>query len=201
MTTTQETTEKRKPFWMSDEEWEAKNLPKLPEENIADHVQVPELTRVPHDHVIVEFGVKDGVLNYHFYHRDRKALIDAGHESMEETRDRFEAACKAAKSENDKRVALAARDAEQQQISRDVHSGLEEMPWWDGFGDYLAKMFPQVFKFQRDFKVNYFPEVDSWSVAMPEPKTPLPLPDEVMKEPAALAEAWAMSYEHAKSQG
>jgi len=200
MTTTQETTGKRKPFWMTDEEWEQKNLPKLPGENIADQVQVPELTTVKHDHVLVEYGVKDGVLNYHFYHRYRKEIIDAGHAAMESTRDRFEAACKGA-SDNDKRVAARARDLEQQQISRDVHAALDEKPWWDGFGEYLGKMFPQVFKFRTGFKVNYFPEVDSWSVAMPEPRTPLPMPEEVLTEPAGLAEAYAASFELSRSRG
>jgi hypothetical protein len=197
--TTKEQTVEKKPWWVGDQAVDA--LKSKPHDDISEHVQVPELTEVLHDHVVVEFGVKDGVLNYHFYHRDRKTVIDNGHAAMEASRDVFEQALRDAKTEQDKRVAVATRDATQQQISRDVHGALEDLPWWDGFGEYLEKMFPQVFKFQRDFKVNYFPEVDSWSVAMPEPKTPLPLPDEVLKEPAALAEAWAMSYEHTKSQG
>jgi hypothetical protein len=199
MTTTQETTQKRKPFWMTDEEWNKRNLPQLPDD-LSEHVQVPELTEVKHEHVLMEYGVKDGLLNYHFYHRGRKELIDAGHAAMDETRKRFEEKCKGA-NENDKRVAAQARDLEQQQIARDVNAALEERPWWGGFGEFLGKIFPQVFKFRTGFKVSYFLEVDSWSVAMPEPKTPIPLPADVLEEPAALAEAYAASYELSKSAG
>lgn len=166
------TEQAEKPFWVSDDEY--KGLQTTPvDQNLADNVVegVPDLTEVDGPKVVGKYGYKDGILIYHFYHKGRKEVIDIAEGALEETRQRFDERCSGA-SENDKRVAAEMMKGEQEQISRDANAALAERPWWTDFEQRLRELFPQVFKYQ-DFKVTFYPEVDSWSVILPAGTTPM----------------------------
>jgi len=148
-----------KPFWMSDEEWGRRGLPKL-EGNVAEAVTngVPDLTWVEHGHVVGAYTRKDGMLVFHFYKRDRKAIFDEAHRQMAE------------KGADQKGIADAANEA------------LEKLPWWPQFKGHLDSVFKEQFRYQP-FKTDYYSEVDSWSVIMPEPAGPLALKKERLEAP------------------
>ena len=135
------------PFFVSDEE--KKGLETTPNDDLSEALQeaIPEFTDVEKGDVVASFGMKDGLLIYHFYKRDRKKIYDDAHEAL-----------------------AAERDASiQQEISRNANALLEQTPWWPGFNEVLDAVFAEHFKY-TERKISYYPEVDSWSVIMPELK-------------------------------
>jgi len=155
-----ETVAKKKPFWMSDEEWQQRGLPAMPnsEENMAGAVQkgVPELNWVECKSIIGAWVEKDGLLLYHFYMRDRKQIFDDAQKRMDVTRDM---------------AAPGIIQSEQQRISAEANEALEKHPWPPAFKDLLERVIKDCFRYQT-FKIDYYLEVDSWSVAMPALETP-----------------------------
>jgi len=149
---------KTKPFWMEDEEWNKKGLPKL-EGNVAEAVLsgVPELKWVEKGALIGAYVHKDGMLIYHFYKKDRKAVYDDAHKKMEDAR----------------KLEAAEQAPAQQHIAEQANAELDKLPWWPQFKEHLEAVFGEHFRYQP-FKTDYYPEVDSWSVIMPEMDTPTP---------------------------
>lgn len=152
-----ETNEKKKPFWMDDEEWKQRGLPKL-EGNMSDAVAggVPELKWVERGSIIGAWVEKDGLLIYHFYKRDRKGIFDAAQDEMAEAR---------------KQASAKQVEEWQQRIAEHANAELAKVPWWPNFEEVLDQEFKSHFRF-HPFKTNYYPEVDSWSVVMEPPNTP-----------------------------
>lgn len=148
-----ETNVKRLPFFVSDEE--KKGLANVPQDNLADQLKeaVPEFKEVTKGEVIGSFGVKDGLLVYHFYKKDRRTIYVEAHKALEATKN----------------------NAQQQEIARKANIELAKHPWWPNFEQMLDGIFSEHFKY-TDRKITYYPEVDSWSVIMPEPKG-LAMPD------------------------
>jgi hypothetical protein len=147
---------KVKPFWVEDAEWAKKGLPKL-EGNVAEAVVsgVPELKWVEKGSLIGAHVQKDGMLVYHFYKKDRKAIYDEAQTLLEASR------------------GQPSEAQVQQSIAERANADLEAHPWWPQFKEQLEVVFNEHFKYQP-FKVDYYPEVDSWSVIMPVPDTPVP---------------------------
>lgn len=93
--------------------------------------------------LFVEFGVKDGLLIYHLYHTDRKAIFDVAISKMNET-----------------------RSAEgRQSITEVANAALEEVPWWTNIQPCIVGAIAEHFR-DAPASVKYVPEVDSWSVLM-----------------------------------
>jgi len=141
----------KKPFWMDNDEWEKRHLPKL-EGDVSAAVTggVPDLKWVEKGAIIGAWVIKDGLLLYHFYKKDRKEIFDQAHKQMEGVKD----------------AAL------QQEIATQANASLEKLPWWPNFKDVLESVFKEHFRF-HPFKSDYYQEVDSWSVVMAEPSTPV----------------------------
>lgn len=135
------------PFFVSDEE--KKGLEDVPQENLAEPLKeaIPEFNHVDKGEVKGSYGYKDGILIYHVYKADRKGIYDVAHAALDE----------------------AKTDAEQQEISRSANAALAVHPWWPDTEKILTEIFSEHFKYSPN-KVTYYPEVDSWSVIMPEPK-------------------------------
>jgi hypothetical protein len=144
-----------KPFWMDEEEWE-KKFPQMPQANIADNVTsgVPDLKDVEKGDVVGAYTIKDGLLIYHFYKKDRKAIYDAAHAEMDRLREEVEDQAEKAKLQGE--------------VAKQANTDLEACPWWEGFEDELKAVFADVFKYQ-EYKISFYREVDSWSVILPEP--------------------------------
>jgi len=144
-----------KPFWMDDEEWRRK-YPQMPQTNIADSVAagVPDLVEVEKGDVVGVYTVKDGLLIYHFYKKDRKEIYDSAQSEMDRIRDEV--------GDREKSSRL------QGILAHDANEALEATPWWPNFEDELHSVFSEVFKYQ-EHKATFYKEVDSWSVILPEP--------------------------------
>jgi hypothetical protein len=72
-------------------------------------------------------------------------------------------------------ITVADRGAStkmQQSLASEANQKLANMPWWPDFGDTLKTVFGDHFRYQTA-KITYYPEVDSWSVMLPEPSSPL----------------------------
>ena len=140
--------------------WNKSNLPEMPGEDIADQVVsgIPELATVVHGDIYGEYGAKDGVLHYHFYHRERKQIYDKAHQEMDKVADTA--------------TNYYEKQRRQEEIARKANEELEKVPWWPNFGEILKEVFSTHFMY-RDHKINYFREVDSWSVVLPEKGGPL----------------------------
>lgn len=153
-----ETNEKKKPFWMDDEEWNRRGLPKLDGEvSAAVTGGVPDLKWVDKGAIVGAWVVKDGLLLYHFYKKDRKAVYDAAQAEMETAR---------------KQASKESVEEWQKRIAEHANGELEKIPWWPNFKDVLDQVFKEHFRF-HPFKIDYYLEVDSWSVVMTEPSTPV----------------------------
>jgi hypothetical protein len=135
------------PFFISDEE--KKGLQAAPQDNMADDLKsaIPDFFEVEKGDVVAAFGLKDGLLIFHIFKKDRKAIYDQAHEALAGERD----------------------DSKASKISHNANAMLAANPWWPGFEDILNDVFADHFKY-TDFKVTYYQEVDSWSVIMPELK-------------------------------
>lgn len=144
-----------KPFWMDDEEW-ARRYPQMPQTNIAEKVTagVPDLHEVQKGDVVGAYTFKDGLLIYHFYKKDRKAIYDAAHEEMDRLR---------AEIADPKELSKL-----QSEVATKANADLEEHPWWPNFEDELNAVFTEIFKYQ-EHKTTFYLEVDSWSVMLQEP--------------------------------
>jgi len=143
---------------MDDEEWKLRGLPKL-EGNLANAVSdgVPDLTWVDAGHLKGAWVIKDGLLIYHFYKKDRKEIYDVAQAAMDDVK-------KTCSKEN--------LPAAQQKIAEHANQELERHPWWLGFKETVEGVFKEHFRFQP-FKLDFYREVDSWSVVMSEPNTPV----------------------------
>lgn len=100
--------------------------------------------------LFAEFGAKDGILIYHFYHTDRKTIFDAATKKLDENRS----------AEIRQSIAEVANDA------------LELASWWPGTGPCIMAAISEHFR-DTPSSVKYVAEVDSWSVAMPMEAMPL----------------------------
>ena len=153
-----ETQERKRPFWMDEGEWNKRGLPKL-SGNIANVVAsgVPDLNWVFCEGLVGAWTSKDGMLIYHFYKKDRKEIYDTIHAEMDEAVNQY------------------GRDRAQEVLTRCAEEGnkkLEKHPWWPNFKELLDKVFKDHFRF-HPFKISFYPEVDSWSVIMTPPDTPV----------------------------
>ena len=59
------------------------------------------------------------------------------------------------------------RREEQDKIAQQANEELEKIPWWNNFEQILDEIFNNHFKY-HPHKTSYYPEVDSWSVMLPE---------------------------------
>jgi len=100
--------------------------------------------------LFAEFGAKDGLLIYHFYHSDRKTIFDAATKKMDENR------------------SAEAR----QSIAELANGALEETPWWPSMRASVAAAISELFR-DTPVDLKYVPEVDSWSAVMPMETMPL----------------------------
>lgn len=144
-----------RPFWMDDAEWE-KRYPQMPQDNIAETVMsgIPDLTEVEKGEIVGAYTHKDDLLVYHFYKKDRKNIYDAAHREM----DRI-----------GKESGLGAENTKlQDEVARKANTDLEACPWWPDFEKTLSQVFAETFKYQ-EYKITFYPEVDSWSVILPTP--------------------------------
>jgi hypothetical protein len=150
------TAQTKRPFWVSDEE--KKGLSTTPPDNLDVASAIPALTCVEAGSLVGAYTRKDGLVIYHVYKKDRKEIYDAAHEALAKTRD----------------------PAAQQEISRRANQDLEEHPWWPDTVVKLHEVFSEHFKHHPN-KITYFPEVDSWSVILPEPTMPAALAPQYLK--------------------
>ncbi len=109
---------------------------------------VPKFIEVLKGNVLVEYGIMDGLLNYHVYRSDRKKVYDKALKDME-----------------------GANNARCLKIAEDANTQIAGLPWWSNAEDVLQRVFSEHFR-NASLKVTFFPEVDSWSVVMPEPDLP-----------------------------
>lgn len=142
-----------KPFWMDDAEWERK-YPQMPQANIAETVVsgIPDLEKVEKGEIIGEYTLKDGLLVYHFYKKDRKEIYDDAFKALDAA----------------DRLPQEERTKTQSEISHRANVNLAEHPWWPDFEKLLSDVFSEVFKYQ-EHKATFYNEVDSWSVILPAP--------------------------------
>jgi len=161
-----------KPFWMDDEEWERK-YPQMPQINIADSVAsgVPNLVEVEKGNIVGAYTLKDGLLIYHFYKKDRKEIYDTAQAEMDRARDEVE--------------DLEKRSRLQGVLAHDANEALRAHPWWPNFEAELDAVFSEVFKYQ-DHKIDFYKEVDSWSVLLPEPSGVVRPSKEYLERPFAM---------------
>lgn len=145
---------KKKPFWVSDEE--KAGLVTTPQCNVDVASAVPELTWVEKGPVVGAYVVKDGLLIYHIYKKDRKEIYDRAHQRMDTVRELGHP---------------AKMQEEQNRIAQEANTALAECPWWDDVLGKLSLVFSDHFRHHPQ-KVTYYPEVDSCSVIMPEPTMP-----------------------------
>jgi hypothetical protein len=102
----------------------------------------------------VEYGVKDDLLNYHFYLTPRLKLYTEAQEALEQIRN----------------SDLSARDKDfrQKEISATANQALAEHPWPNNIDKMLGVLFLASFPNSR-FKLDYVSEADSWSLITPVP--------------------------------
>lgn len=145
----------KKPFWVSDVE--KSGLENVPQCNVDVASAVPELSWVDRGSVVGAYVVKDGLLIYHIYKKDRKEVFDASHEEMERIRNEV--------------VDRKELDRLQNEVSMEANAHLAQIPWWPNILNTLETVFSAHFQHQPH-KITYYPEVDSCSVILPEPVMP-----------------------------
>ncbi len=163
-----ETTLEKKPFWVTDDEKEG--LKATPQNDMSGVLEegIPDLTEVEKGEVVGAWTKKDGLLIYHFYKRDRKEIYDQANTDMDEMRNQV--------------VDQKQRDRLQSEVAVRANQALAQHPWWLGFEDLLAEVFNDHFKYQPH-KITYYSEVDSWSVMLPVPNTPVPMTNAQLEVP------------------
>jgi hypothetical protein len=164
-------TDRERPFWMDEDEWSKRYAP-IPDKDLSANVVagVPDLTEVKKGEVVGAYTRKDGLIIYHFYKRDRKLIYDQTIAEMDEIAAAYD---EKLKDPNANRAAVTAeRDVKQAEVAAEANAFFEEHPWWDEIEQILRKVFTDHFKYQPH-KITYYREVDSWSVILPEPNTPV----------------------------
>lgn len=146
---------KKKPFWVSDEE--KTGLGTTPQCNVDVAAAVPDLTWVEKGPVVGAYVIKDSLLIYHVYKRDRKEIYDQAMADMDRMRNEV--------------VDQKERARRQSEIATRANAAMGELPWWDDIVGKLEVLFSDHFR-HHPHKVTYYPEVDSCSVIMPEPTMP-----------------------------
>jgi hypothetical protein len=143
---------KEQPFWASDSERKDLNEATSGGPEVSAAVlqsAIPTLTRVLRKNVLCDYGIKDGYLIYHVYKADRKEVFD---QAMN--------------------ILVSVKDTKQQiQVAEAGNAQLESIPWWPNTEEVLRKTFSEHFRTDQ-IKVDFFPEVDSWSILMMEPPLP-----------------------------
>lgn len=169
----------RKPWFVGDEEKQGlTTVPTTPNnlkgvksfgKDLQEEISsaVPQLQSVALDKVICEYGEKDGLYNFHFYLPVRYAIRMEAEEQMERAR---------------RECSKEQLPIMQQRIADHGNQKLAENPWPGNMEALITESFKQVFPYS-EFKVSFFPEVDSWSVVMPEPKRGF-ITERRMTEPA-----------------
>jgi len=150
-----ETQVEKRPFWVSEEE--KSGLVATPQGSLDVGAAIPELTWVEKGPVVGAYVIKDGLLIYHIYKKDRKEIYDDAMADMDRIRNEVVDAKERARLQNE--VAMRANKA------------MSNLPWWVGILDTLTAIFADHFRHHPQ-KVTYYPEVDSCSVIMPEPTMP-----------------------------
>ena len=162
-----------RPFWV--EEPALKEDEAVAQSTVA--AAVPKMKYVVLDDIVARYGVHDGVLNYHLYSKARKNILDKAESAMQGLRETADLTDK-------------QRDVEMHRIATEGNAALAANPWPDGIEDVIRQCFLWVFKRRfTDAKINFFQEVDSYSVAMPEPITPMGMPEETMEQPLKLLDS------------
>jgi len=158
----------KKPFWVTDDEKDG--LKGTPQNDMAGALEegVPELNKVEKGDVVGAWTEKDDLFIYHFYKRDRKEIYDQAHADMDEMRDQV--------------VDQVQRDRLQSEIAVRANQTLAEHPWWPEIETILEEVFSDHFKY-HPHKITYYSEVDSWSVMLPIPNTPVPMTDAQLEVP------------------
>lgn len=153
---TKDTTKPPTPFWVSEPEKDA--LSSIEYTDLANQLvdAVPALTTVEKGSLIGEYGIKDQTLFFHFYKKDRKIIFDTAQSMMDE-------------------LASMLRgkelQAQQAKVAHQANSDLDKVPWWPNTEAVLDEVFDECFKY-LPHKINYYTEVDSWSVITPIPYGP-----------------------------
>lgn len=148
-----------RPFWAEAKPWQEAKLPKIEGATKVEEVAsaVPSFTTVETPLLFCSYTLKDGLLLYQIFHRQRKEIFDAAEAEMNRIRDTVR---------NPAQV-----QAEQQEVATKANVELAKHPWWPMFEQVLKTIFERHFRY-HPFKVNFYPETDSWSVAMPKPTAP-----------------------------
>jgi hypothetical protein len=105
---------------------------------------VPKFNQVVKDNLLAEWRVAGDVLTYHFYKRDRKKLFEETEELMR----------------------TLSTDEAKNALATEANAAFEKIPWNPGFEEKLSEALTEYFKGSSG-KMEYFPEVDSWSVSLP----------------------------------
>lgn len=155
----------KKPFWVSDQEVQGLGtVPPTPADKLGVKKfgkelggdvasAVPSLKMIKRERIYCEWGIKDGLVNYHFY-------LPARYEIRAEAEEQMEAARKSCSREQ--------LPAAQQAIADHYNPKLAEHPWPQGMDAKINNAKSSVFPY-GDYKVAYFGEVDSFSLVFPEP--------------------------------
>lgn len=159
-----------RPFWAEEKPWQESKLPTINGAAKAEEIAsaVPTFTTVETPVLLVNYTHKDGLLLYHFFLRQRKEIFDAAEAEMNHIRDTVR---------NSEQVRV-----QQQEVAAKANQELAAIPWLPSFEGMLKMVFEKHFKY-HPFKVNFYPETDSWSVAMPEPSSPLAFTAERLATP------------------
>ena len=160
----------RRPFWTEEKPWQESKLPTISGAAKAEEIvsAVPTFTTVETPVLLVNHTRKDGLLLYHFFLRQRKEIFDAAEAEMNLLRDTVR--------------NLEQVRAQQQEVAAKANQELAAIPWPSSFEGLLKTVFEKHFKY-HPFKANFYPETDSWSVAMPEPSSPLTFTAERLAAP------------------
>lgn len=113
-----ETTIEKKPWWVSEDE--RHGLENVPQHNLAENVVagIPDLKKYEGGSVIAEYGIKDGLIVYHFYKKDRREVFLEAHRQMDAERD----------------------PSKNKEIARNANAALNTMPWWDDTEENSGKL-------------------------------------------------------------
>ena len=111
---------------------------------------IPKATTVRKGSVIAEYVLKDGLLIYHVYKADRKALFDEIVVELE-------------------KYPIGSPTASK--FIEESNARFEAAPWWPDTESLLSQMMREHFRTDQ-VTIDYYREVDSWSVVMPEPPIP-----------------------------
>ena len=145
-----ETSIEVRPFWLQDASSDERSvLQKVPSDAVSVgelKKAVPKLSEAKHDNVLIEYTSNDGLLAFHIYLASRKKLLDETLPALEKAG-----------------YGMLAND-----IIKLANAELAKTPWPADAGKKISQVFHDHFP-QQPMKINFYPEVDSWSVVMPAP--------------------------------